>query len=57
VDRGNATFDVRQRSTFNHVWQLPFFRQGHGFTVAALGDGIQWYLDISKAAFTGSPLT
>jgi hypothetical protein len=36
LDRGNATFDVRQRLTFNHVWQLPFFRQGHGFTAAAL---------------------
>jgi len=37
LDRGNSTFDVRQRLTFNHVWQLPFFRQGHGFTAAALG--------------------
>jgi outer membrane receptor protein involved in Fe transport len=37
LDRGNATFDIRQRLTFNHIWQVPFFSQAHGFTAAALG--------------------
>jgi outer membrane receptor protein involved in Fe transport len=41
LDRGNSTFDVRHRLTFNYVWQLPFFRQAHGFAGGALG-GWQW---------------
>jgi hypothetical protein len=26
LDRGNSTFDIRHRLTFNYVWELPFFR-------------------------------
>jgi outer membrane receptor protein involved in Fe transport len=37
LDRGNATFDIRHRLTFNHVWQLPWLRYGHGITAMALG--------------------
>jgi len=61
LDRGNATFDVRQRLTFNHVWQLPFFRQRNGFTTAALAGwqlngiwtfqtGVHWSPRNSRAA-------
>jgi len=30
LDRGNAMFDIRQRLTFNYVWELPFFQKTHG---------------------------
>src|SRR5262249_13388603 len=36
-DRGNSTFDIRHRLSFNYVWELPFYRQAHGFRGAALG--------------------
>jgi hypothetical protein len=26
LDRGNSIYDVRHRIVFNHVWELPFFR-------------------------------
>jgi len=41
LDRGNAVFDIRQRLTFNYVWELPFFRNTHGALGAVLG-GWQW---------------
>jgi outer membrane receptor protein involved in Fe transport len=37
LDRGNSTFDIRQRLTFNYVWYLPFLRQANGWTGAVLG--------------------
>ena len=37
LDRGNSTFDIRQRLTFNYVWQIPFLRQANGWTGAVLG--------------------
>ena len=36
LDRGNSTFDIRHRLTFNYVWELPFFRNAHGLVAAAL---------------------
>jgi len=41
LDRGNATFDIRQRLTFNYVWELPFFQKAHG-TLGTLLRGWQW---------------
>ena len=41
LDRGNSTFDIRHRFTFNYVWQLPFMRNRHG-TVAGVLAGWQW---------------
>lgn len=41
IDRGNSTFDIRHRFTFNYVWEMSFFRNRHG-TVAALLAGWQW---------------
>lgn len=41
LDRGNSVFDIRQRLTFNYVWELPFFRNTHGALGAVLG-GWQW---------------
>ena len=41
LDRGNAVFDIRQRLTFNYVWELPFFQKTHGALGTVLG-GWQW---------------
>jgi len=41
LDRGNATFDIRHRLTFNYVWELPFFQRAHG-TLRTLLGGWQW---------------
>jgi hypothetical protein len=41
LDRGNSTFDIRHRLTFNYVWELPFFRKTHGLT-GAVFSGWQW---------------
>ena len=37
LDRGNAIFDIRQRLTFNYVWELPFFQKTHGALGTVLG--------------------
>jgi hypothetical protein len=36
LDRGNSIFDIRQRLTFNYVWELPG-KNLHGFMGAVLG--------------------
>jgi hypothetical protein len=41
LDRGNAIFDIRQRLTFNYVWELPFFQTTHGALGTVL-HGWQW---------------
>ena len=41
LDRGNATFDIRHRLTFNYVWELPFFRKNQTVWRTLLG-GWQW---------------
>ena len=41
LDRGNATFDIRHRLTLHYVWELPFFRNSHGWPGTILG-GWQW---------------
>jgi hypothetical protein len=41
LDRGNSTFDIRHRVTFNYVWEMPFFQNKHR-AVAALLAGWQW---------------
>jgi hypothetical protein len=41
LDRGNATFDIRQRLTFNYVWELPSFQKTHRALGTVLG-GWQW---------------
>jgi len=37
LDRGNSTFDIRHRLTLNYIWEMPFFRNGHGLVAAVLG--------------------
>jgi hypothetical protein len=41
LDRGNSTFDIRHRLTFNYVWDLPLFQTSHGWLGKVLG-GWQW---------------
>ena len=42
LDRGNSTFDMRHRATFNYIWALPFFRHNRGLTGVVLGE---WQLN------------
>lgn len=37
LNRGNSQFDLRHRLSLTHLWELPFFRNGSGFTAKALG--------------------
>jgi len=37
LNRGNSEFDLRHRLVLTHLWELPFFRNGSGFTAKALG--------------------
>jgi hypothetical protein len=41
LDRGNSTFDIRHRLTFNYVWQIPFMRNRNGIVARVLA-GWQW---------------
>ncbi|MBZ5722899.1 MAG: carboxypeptidase regulatory-like domain-containing protein [Acidobacteriia bacterium] len=41
LDRGNSVFDIRHRLTFDYVWEMPFFHNGHGPLAAVLG-GWHW---------------
>ena len=42
LDRGNSTFDIRHRLTFNYIWELPFCRKSHRWSGTVLG-GWQWH--------------
>ncbi len=37
LNRGNSEFDLRHRLVLTHLWELPFFRSGNGFTGKAFG--------------------
>jgi outer membrane receptor protein involved in Fe transport len=37
LDRGNSTFDIRQRLAMTFVWEIPFYRRSHGFPGVILG--------------------
>jgi hypothetical protein len=37
LDRGNSTFDIRHRIVGNYVWDLPWFKDQHGFIGHVLG--------------------
>ena len=41
LDKGNSTFDVRHRFTFNHVWEFPWYKDQQGAIGKVLG-GWQW---------------
>ncbi len=37
LDKGNSTFDIRHRIVGNYVWELPWFKDQHGFVGHVLG--------------------
>src|SRR6267378_2977876 len=37
LDKGNSTFDVRHRLTFNYVWEFPWMKGQKGFAGHVLG--------------------
>jgi hypothetical protein len=37
LDKGNSTFDIRHRLTFNYVYELPWMKSEKGFTGHVLG--------------------
>jgi hypothetical protein len=37
LDRGNSTFDIRHRIVGNYVWDLPWYKDQHGFIGHVLG--------------------
>jgi len=53
LDRGNSVFDIRQRLTFNYVWELPFLQKAHGGLGRFWVDGSGTESGRSRAAPTG----
>ena len=51
LDRGNSTYDIRHRLTFNFVWEMPFLRNRHGFTGTMLSG---WQLNGIFSLQTGA---
>lgn len=54
LDRGHSTFDFRHRLVFNYVWQLPWYKEQHGFVGHVLGG---WQLNGVWAFQTGAHWT
>ncbi len=52
--RASSTFDIRQAFSISYVYNLPFFRNSHGFTKTALAG---WQLSGITIAQTGVPFT
>ena len=51
LDRGNSTFDIRHRLTFNFVWEMPFLRDRHDFVGTMLAG---WQLNGIFSRQTGA---
>jgi hypothetical protein len=51
LDRGNSTYDIRHRLTFNIVWEMPFLRERHGFVSTVLAG---WQLNGIFSLQTGA---
>jgi len=51
LDRGNSTYDIRHRLTFNFVWEMPFLRDRHDFVGTMLGG---WQLNGIFSLQTGA---
>lgn len=54
LDRGNSTFDIRHRATFNYIWLVPFLHGHRGLMAAVLGG---WQLNGIWSFQTGSHWT
>jgi outer membrane receptor protein involved in Fe transport len=51
LDRGNSTYDIRHRLTFNFVWEMPFLRERHDFVGTMLAG---WQLNGIFSRQTGA---
>jgi outer membrane receptor protein involved in Fe transport len=51
LDRGNSTYDIRHRLTFNFVWEMPFLRDRHDFVGTMLAG---WQLNGIFSLQTGA---
>ena len=67
LDRGNSTFDIRHRLTFNFVWEMPFLRNRHDFLgtmlagwqlngIFSLQTGAHWFPYRGGGGLAGSKL-
>jgi Carboxypeptidase regulatory-like domain len=54
AERGLSMFDARHRFVFSYQWELPFWRQPHGWYQQALGG---WQLNGIAAVMSGTPFT
>jgi outer membrane receptor protein involved in Fe transport len=54
VNKGNADFDIRQRVVISAVYEVPFYKNGHGLVSQILGG---WSMAPIFTARTGSPYT
>ena len=54
AEYGRSLFDARQRLVFSYLWQMPIWKDPHGWYQRALGN---WQLNGIFSASTGTPFT
>jgi hypothetical protein len=54
AERGRSLFDARHRFVFSYQWELPFWKQPHGWYQQALGG---WQLNGIATVMSGTPFT
>lgn len=54
AERGLSLFDARHRFVFSYQWELPFWKQAHGWYQQALGG---WQLNGITTLMSGTPFT
>jgi hypothetical protein len=54
AERGLSLFDARHRFVFSYQWELPFWRQPHGWYQQAFGG---WQLNGIATVMSGTPFT
>ena len=54
AERGLSLFDARHRFVFSYQWELPFWKQPHGWYQQALGG---WQLNGIATVMSGTPFT
>jgi hypothetical protein len=54
AERGRSMFDARHRFVLSYEWELPFWKQPHGWYQHVLGD---WQVNGITTYMTGTPFT
>ena len=54
LDWGSSDFDIRNRFTVSPIWELPWFKTGHGFLTQVAGG---WTVDAIITARSGIPFS